>query len=734
MSSNQNAAQMRSQPLPEPPPGNALGSWHCLQLYENDAFLVKTVSHFIAKGLQAGEGLVVIATEAHREALERQLTEDVVEFDQARRCGQYVHLDANETLTRFMVAGSADLERLDEVIGETLAKVTAAGYPRVRVFGEMVSLLWAAGNQTAAMCLEQRWNEFAITNGFPLLCAYPIGTFSGPAQRKSFLNVCSAHSHVLPAENDGALRSEEEQLRAIAQLQQWASSLDTELKERQQGEEALRESEAHFRSIADTAPVMIWMSGVDTLSTFVNKRWLQFTGRSLEQEVGSGWAEGIHPDDLDRCLETYLRAFEARCPFAMEYHLRRNDGAYRWVLDNGVPRFSPDGTFLGYIGSCIDVTTLKEAEQALHETQKRYRMATEAGRVGVWDLNLETREIYVDPHLKELLGFQGDDALNHLDDWIQRLHPEDLDSATALAEVHFRRGTSLYEFEHRVLHKDGSIRWLLVRGRLPRRAIGTAPHVLGTCTDITERKEAELEVERQRNDLTHLSRVTMLGTLSGAIAHEVNQPLTAILSNAQAALQFLADDSVNLNEVRDILRDIVEDDRRASEVIHRLRELFRKGETQYQSFDLNKLVQDTLRLAHTNLQSNRVTVESNLSLDLPAIDGDRVQLQQVLLNLVMNACSAMADRAPAERILIVRTATHGGGVRVSVDDQGCGIPPADVERIFDPFFTTQAQGLGLGLTICRAIIVAHGGKLWAQNNLGSGASFHFTLPSLGGAA
>jgi C4-dicarboxylate-specific signal transduction histidine kinase len=221
----------------------------------------------------------------------------------------------------------------------------------------------------------------------------------------------------------------------------------------------------------------------------------------------------------------------------------------------------------------------------------------------------------------------------------------------------------------------------------------------------------------------------MLGTLSGAIAHEVNQPLTAILSNAQAALQFLADDSVNLNEVRDILRDIVEDDRRASEVIHRLRELFRKGETQYQSLDLNKLVQDTLRLAHTNLQSNRVTVESNLSLDLPAIDGDRVQLQQVLLNLVMNACSAMADRAPAERILIVRTATHGGGVRVSVDDQGCGIPPADVERIFDPFFSTQAQGLGLGLTICRAIIVAHGGKLWAQNNLGSGASFHFTLPA-----
>jgi PAS domain S-box-containing protein len=400
------------------------------------------------------------------------------------------------------------------------------------------------------------------------------------------------------------------------------------------------------------------------------------------------------------------------------------------VLDNGVPRFSSDGAFLGYIGSCIDVTAMKETEQALHETQKRYRMATEAGRVGVWDLNLETREIYVDTQLKELLGFREDDTLNHLDDWMQRLHPEDLGSATALAQVHFRGVTSSYEFEHRVLHKDGSIRWLLVRGRLPRRPNGTARHMLGTYTEITERKEAELEVERQRNELAHLSRVTILGTLSGALAHELNQPLTAILSNAQAAQRFLAADSANLNEVREILEDIVEDNRRASEVIHRLRELLKKRETQYQPLDLNELVQDTLRLAHTNLQSNKVTVQSKLSLDLPAIEGDRVQLQQVLLNLVMNACSAMADRAPAERVLVVRTARwRGSGARVSVDDQGCGIPPANLERIFDPFFTTQAQGLGLGLTICRAIIFAHGGKLWAENNPECGATFHFTLPA-----
>jgi PAS domain S-box-containing protein len=729
MSFDQSGMQMGSHPLRDPPSSNAPESWHCLQLYESDAFLVKTVGHFIAKGLQAGEGLVVIATEAHREAFERQLREDGLEFDQARRSGQYVYLDANETLARFMVSGWPDLERFDEVIGETLAKVIAEGYLRVRVFGEMVALLWAAGKQTAAICLEEHGNALARTYGFPILCAYPIGAFSGPAQREPFLKVCSAHSHVLPAENDGALTSEDERLRAIAQPQQRANSLDAEVRERQRRQEALAESEAHFRVMADTAPVMIWMSGVDKLCTFLNKAWLDFTGRALEQGLGNGWSEGVHPEDLDRCLESYVRSFDARRDFAMEFRLRRNDGAYRWVLDNGVPRFSPDGTFLGYIGSCIDVTALKETEKALHETQTRYRMATEAGRVGVWDLNLETGELYVDPRLKTLLGFREDEIGNHLDDWAHRLHPKDLGPATALAQVHFRGATSSYEFEHRVLHKDGSIRWLLVRGRLPRRAHGTARHMVGTYTEITERKEVELEVERQRDELAHLSRVTLLGTLSGALAHELNQPLTAILSNAQAAQRFLAADSANFNEVRDILKDIVEDSRRASEVIHRLRELLKKGETQHQPLDLNELVQDTLRLAHTNLLRNRVTVHSELSRDLPAIHGDRVQLQQVLLNLVMNACSAMADRAPAERVLVVRTARwRGGGARLSVHDQGCGIQPSNLERIFDPFFTTWAQGLGLGLTICRAIIVAHGGKLWGENNPEGGASFHFTLP------
>jgi C4-dicarboxylate-specific signal transduction histidine kinase len=254
--------------------------------------------------------------------------------------------------------------------------------------------------------------------------------------------------------------------------------------------------------------------------------------------------------------------------------------------------------------------------------------------------------------------------------------------------------------------------------------------MLGTYTEITEHKEAELEIERQRNELAHLSRVTMLGTLSGALAHELNQPLMAILSNAQAAQRLLAHDSANLNEVRDILKDIVDDDRRASEVIQRLGLLFKKGETQHQPLNLNELVQDALRLVRSDLVKNRVTVRSELTPELPAISGDRVQLQQVLLNLIMNACSAMADSAPAKRSFVVRTARLDyENICVSVQDQGAGIPPENLERIFDPFFTTRAQGIGFGLTICRALITAQGGKLWAENNRDGGASFHFKLPA-----
>lgn len=242
---------------------------------------------------------------------------------------------------------------------------------------------------------------------------------------------------------------------------------------------------------------------------------------------------------------------------------------------------------------------------------------------------------------------------------------------------------------------------------------------------------AELERTRQQQaEMAHLSRVSMLGELSGSLAHELNQPLTAILSNAQAARRFLAQDHADLNEVREILNDIVQEDQRAGEVIRRLRVLFKKREPQYLPLDLNEVVQESIKLTRSDMLNQGVTARTELTPDLPGVRGDRVQLQQVILNLIMNAADAMRDTRVDERRFVVRTELDGGeSVRLSLADCGHGVPAEQLEEIFQPFFTTKATGLGLGLSICRTIISTHGGKLWATpSDLGRGTTFCFTLP------
>jgi len=256
--------------------------------------------------------------------------------------------------------------------------------------------------------------------------------------------------------------------------------------------------------------------------------------------------------------------------------------------------------------------------------------------------------------------------------------------------------------------------------------------IIGASTiarDITARKKAEVEELQHREELAHLSRVTMLGELSGSLAHELNQPLTAILSNAQAAQRFLEHDSVDLDELRDILTDIVDQDIRAGEVIHRLRLLLKKGEVDQQPLDVNNTVQEVLKLIDGDLVNQGVTMHTKLAPALPTVKGDRVQLQQVLLNLVMNASDAMNSNSSTERQMVVCTElSDGEGVRFSVSDCGSGIAHDELEQVFEPFFTTKPHGLGLGLSVCRTIISAHGGKLWAANNPDRGVTFHFTVP------
>jgi PAS domain S-box-containing protein len=371
---------------------------------------------------------------------------------------------------------------------------------------------------------------------------------------------------------------------------------------------------------------------------------------------------------------------------------------------------------------------LQESEVHLRETQERMELAASAAELGMWMWDIARNEIWLTEKGRALFGFAPSEKLD-FDRFRSRIHPEDRESVRQAVENTLQTGTE-YRSEYRVILPDGQLRWIAGRGHVEFNGDGQPVRMCGASLDITKRKQAEEQVARQRTELAHLSRVSTLGELSGSIAHELNLPLTSILSNAQAAQRVLTNGNADLAEVRDILSDIVSEDKRASEVIHRLRQWLKKDDVQQHSLQINEVVHDVLKLIHSDLVNHKVTVDTELARNLPDITGDPVQLQQVLLNLLVNACDAMCDCSVAERRLLIRTGVENGSsaVIVSVTDRGNSIQEEKMEEIFEPFFTTKTKGMGLGLSVCRTIIAAHRGKLWATNNPDRGATFHFSLP------
>jgi len=364
----------------------------------------------------------------------------------------------------------------------------------------------------------------------------------------------------------------------------------------------------------------------------------------------------------------------------------------------------------------------------LEISEKRLNLAADSANLGMWEWDIARNEVWMTDKGRALLGFAPAEKLD-FDRFRSRLHLEDRESVLQAVENSLRSGAE-YRSEYRAVLPDGQIRWIVGRGHVEFNRDGKPIRMRGASVDITKLKEAELEAARQRMELAHLSRVTTLGELSGSIAHELSLPLSAILSNAQAAQRVLTNGKADLADVREILSDIVSEDKRASEVIRRLRLWLKKGEVQQHPLRVNKVVQDVLKLIRSDLINQKVTVETELAENLPTITGDPVQLQQVLLNLVVNACDAMAGCDTSQRRLIIRTGIEddGSAVVVSVTDQGIGIPKEKMEQIFEPFFSTKEKGMGIGLSVCRTIIAAHRGKLWATNNLDRGATFRFSLP------
>jgi C4-dicarboxylate-specific signal transduction histidine kinase/ABC-type uncharacterized transport system substrate-binding protein len=371
----------------------------------------------------------------------------------------------------------------------------------------------------------------------------------------------------------------------------------------------------------------------------------------------------------------------------------------------------------------IERKSLTRTSEALKASEQRMSIAARAGKLAMWIWNVADDRISVVPSQTPFES--AGDTLLKFPDALAVVHPADREEMSQTTEKALSANGEL-DIEYRTISRNGEVRWIAVRGRPDD---DDNRRWLGIVLDITDRKQAQRQAAQDRNALQHLARVAMLGQMSASIAHQLNQPLTAILANAEAAQQMLKQEPVDLEEVKQICDDIVSQVQRAADVIRRLGALFKRGEMKIQRVDLNALLSEVLDLLHTNLRTDRIAVTTQLAEGLSSVDGDMVQLQQVLLNLITNAADAMRGAPIVVRRLVIGTEASEAEIRLRVTDNGPGIAPEDLKNIFEPFWSRKAAGMGIGLSICQSIVVAHHGTLTVANNLDGGATFVVALPT-----
>lgn len=371
----------------------------------------------------------------------------------------------------------------------------------------------------------------------------------------------------------------------------------------------------------------------------------------------------------------------------------------------------------------------RRTEKLLRESRDIMNFAAVAANLRFWSWDIDRNRVWITDHKQRSIAKPADWTLDPLD-CVSLIHPDDRPRWDACVKEAVAKADS-FDIEHRTLSRAGRVRWAKVRARAETDSSGRVVRLNGIVLDITERKASEADAAKQREILTHSGRIGILGELSGALAHELSQPLAAILSNAQAAQHVLSKPSPDLAELRNIVTDIVSDDNRARDVIAHLHALLKKGDGEFKPVDLNNEVKLALGLAHSDLVRRQVEVSTMLEPSIGKVWGDRVQISQVLLNLILNAADAMQVNNGGNRRLTIMTSVNGEGApQVSVRDSGPGIRAEAMSHIFDPFYSTKSQGLGLGLSICRSIVTAHKGRLWVKNNVDNGATFFVSFPSL----
>jgi len=497
-----------------------------------------------------------------------------------------------------------------------------------------------------------------------------------------------------------------------------------DLTERKRAEEALRESEAKFRDYAETASDWFWEIGQDYKFTLLTENAF---GSHAADRIGTAcWDHALDLETEPEKWRLVRATLDSRKPFRdFVYRGLGGNGSPMHVRASGKPVFDANGEFRGYRGTGTDVTAIMRAQEALRESERSARSAFDgiAGLVSILAPNGE-----VEAANRQFLEYFG--SLEWVKNWETNdaVHPEDL---PRVAELFKRAIASGLPFQHelRLRRFDGEYRWFENRGVPIRDDAGRIVRWYVLLTDIEDRTQALARLEQMQSDFAHMNRVSMMGELAASLSHEITQPIASARNNARAAQNYLNKKPPHLDEVREALACVVDDTDRAGDIIDRIRDHMKKAPPRKEHFDLNEAIDEVIVLGQSAIIKNRVWVQTRLSEGLPPIHGDRIQLQQVVMNLLLNAVEAMGSVERKPRELLISTKQDHTGVLVAVRDSGPGIDPSHLERVFDAFFTTKSNGTGMGLSICRSIIKAHGGRLWAETNEPRGTVFQFTLPS-----
>jgi PAS domain S-box-containing protein len=520
------------------------------------------------------------------------------------------------------------------------------------------------------------------------------------------------------------------------------------------GEKAIRQSEQQLRKARDELETKVAERTAELQRSeayLTEAQRLSHTG-SFGWDVSSGklyWSEETfrifecdradqptvefllqrtHPDDRARVQQTIHRAAQERKDLDFEHRLLMPDGLVKHVHVVGHASKEDESETAEFVGAVTDITRRKHAEEILRRSEAYLSEAQRLSHTGSWAcVPAIGKHTYWSEEIFRITGFDPAGGPPRFEEFERRIHPDD----RVRTREHFRTAIrEKVDFDHsyRIVHPGGEIREIQAIGHPVFGPAGDVVEFVGTLMDVTERRRAEEE----RQALAHSNRITTMGQLTASIAHEVNQPIAAVVTNAQAALRWLNMQPPDPEEVRQALDRIVNQGRRAGDVISRMRALVRKAPPRNDQLDINEVIREVIALTRSELHRTGTLLQTQLAHGLPLVPGDRVQLQQVMLNLILNAVEAMSGSDEGSRELLISTEADGAnGVRIAVRDWGPGLEPESLDRLFDAFYTTKPDGMGMGLSICRSIIEAHGGRVWATTNVPQGAAFQFTLPHQG---